>query len=142
MSRPDPKSGSQGMRAATWSELAKPILYDCRRREIEYSGEWKRLYRHDASGLVAYISRRHADTARLRFVGSGVDCVGARGPTLGMARVVVDGILKACIDLYAPQYEWSDVLYSCTGLIYRDHEIKVEVDGQSGRFRSRSWRCD
>jgi len=65
----------------------------------------------------------------------GFAFVTTRGPTRGAARVYVDGVLKATIDLYAASYQYRYVAYAVGWSSVATHTIKVVVVGTAGHPR-------
>ena len=72
----------------------------------------------------------------------GVSWIGTKGPDHGKANVLVDGDLRATVDLYAPERAFSVALYS-TNLPQGPHEIIIRVDhSKNDRSVGREVRID
>lgn len=66
---------------------------------------------------------------RFAFTGSEVEWLTAKGPKYGKARIVIDGVDKGIVDLYAPSSQWQ-VAVPFTGLAAGPHTIEVQVLGK------------
>jgi len=91
------------------------------------------------SGSRAILAVDAGARATLRFSGTAVRWVGLRDPWSGIARVYVDGVLKAEIDCYAPSLEAQRVLFSTTGLAAGDHTMTIEVAGRRNPAALARW---
>ncbi|MDQ4005883.1 MAG: pre-peptidase C-terminal domain-containing protein, partial [Actinomycetota bacterium] len=67
-------------------------------------------------------------TATFRFTGSSVDLVTAKGPGFGNVRVLIDGVIKATVDLYAATQAFR-VVQTYGGLGAGAHTMVVRVLG-------------
>ncbi len=61
-------------------------------------------------------------------MGVGVNWVTAKGPAYGQAKVLIDGIDKGNVDLYAAAPQWNTV-QSYTGLSEGTHTIEIRALG-------------
>jgi hypothetical protein len=102
---------------------------------IRWAGAWTT----SSSSLYSGGSVRYATTvganASLTTSTRGLAFVTTRGPNRGVARIYVDGILKATVDLYAPTYQYRYVAYAGRWTSLSTHTIQVIVLGTSGRPR-------
>jgi len=103
---------------ATTQESANSVTY----------GTWKGGSSASASG-GAYRSSTAAG-ARLQFAFSGtsVDWITTTGPAWGRARVLIDGVDKGTVDLYATSARWQTAK-TYGGLAARSHTIVIQVLG-------------
>ena len=92
------------------------------------SRDWSGSAPNTAGGTGA-LTRTAGEQATISFKGTGVSWIGLRGPTYGIARVLVDGVLAATVDTYAPTEEVQAVVYTATGLSDGAHTLTVEVTG-------------
>ena len=104
---------------------------------ITWTGGWLRgnFFRNwsgsapNTAGGTAGLTRTGGEQATVRFTGTGVSWIGWRGPSNGIARVLVDGALAATVDTYAATEEVQAVLYTAAGLSDGAHTVTVEVTG-------------
>jgi len=69
------------------------------------------------------------------FTGSSITYVYTRAPNRGIAEVMIDGLIRDRLDLYAPETEWaSRTTYSALGS--GTHVIKIRVTGQRSSHAS------
>jgi hypothetical protein len=91
-------------------------------------GSWMGATSASANGGSYRDSSVAAATASFTFTGTRIDWLTAKGPSAGKARVSIDGVAVATIDLYASSVTWH-VLKSFAGLSYGSHTIVVTVLG-------------
>jgi hypothetical protein len=82
------------------------------------------------SGGSALRSAETGARAMFQFSGTGVSWIGYRDAASGIARVEIDGVLRAEIDTYAPLPAAQAVVYSLSGLAPGAHTLSVEVTGR------------
>lgn len=97
---------------------------------LDLTGTWtsapiKRAY----SELPVYSSQAGA-AATLDFRGTSVSWIASRGPTRGKARVLIDGVHVATIDLYAGSNQHRRVVFSRSWDALADHTLRIEVRGR------------
>ncbi len=80
-------------------------------------------------------SKTKGATATFAFSGTDVAWVSARGPKRGKAKVYIDGVQKAVVDLKASSAQSSVIVFTASGLSAGPHTIKIYVNGTSGRPR-------
>ncbi len=102
---------------------------------IRYSGTWFPNTNGAHSGGSASLSTDRGSLATFSFTGTSVKWIGYRDEWAGLARVYLDGVLKATIDTYASPPQAQAVLYSAEGLTQAAHNLVIEV---AGRRNSRS----
>lgn len=66
--------------------------------------------------------------ASFTFTGTGIDWITATGPSYGKADVVIDGVDRGVVDLYAASQNWK-VTQSYPGLTSGVHTITIKVLG-------------
>jgi hypothetical protein len=86
------------------------------------------------SGLPMYSTQQGA-RATLAFEGRSVSWMATRGPKRGKARVFVDGVRVATVDLYASSNQYRRVVFSKSWTEAGSHTIEIRVLGTSGRPR-------
>lgn len=104
--------------SATTQETAPTVRYD----------RWAGGTAAAASGGQYRVSAAAGDTIGLVFSGTAVDWVTATGPGWGRARVLIDGVDRGLIDLYAPTATWQ-VAKPYSGLAPGVHVLTVKVLG-------------
>ena len=82
-----------------------------------------------ASGKAYALEDAAGSTYTFRFRGRGVDWVTVLGPTMGKARVAVDGVVKGTYDNWASATKYG-VVRSFTGLADKVHTLTITVLGQ------------
>jgi hypothetical protein len=92
------------------------------------SRDWSGSAPNTAAGTAA-LTRTAGERATISFKGTGVSWIGLRGPSFGIARVLVDGVLAATVDTYAAAEEVQAVVYTASGLSDGAHTLTVEVTG-------------
>jgi hypothetical protein len=98
--------------------------------EVSYAGTWAQ----ETSGIAwsagdAKVTESAGARATLAFRGTSVAWRGYRGPDAGIARVYVDGVFAAEVDLYSPAHFVQDAVYAAGGLADGAHTIAVEATG-------------
>ena len=92
------------------------------------SRDWSGSAPNTAGGTAA-LTRTAGQQATFSFKGTGASWIGLRGPSYGIARVLVDGVLAATVDTYAATEEVQAVLYTAAGLSDGAHTLTVEATG-------------
>jgi hypothetical protein len=101
---------------------------------IIYSGTWA----HNNAGVRAWNGgtasfntlTQYAAQATLNFEGTGLTWIGFRGPQAGIARVYLDGVQIATVDLYYPVELVRTPVFNVSGLSSGPHTLMVEATGQ------------
>lgn len=96
---------------------------------VGYTPGWTQGDRTTAwSGGTAAASTTAGAQATFAFTGTSVNWIGFRGPAAGIARVFLDGRLRADVDLYEPT-RLQAVVFSASGLENTSHTMVIEVTG-------------
>ena len=98
-------------------------------------GHWSKHWTSKASGRSTGKGTRAGARATFTFTGSAVALVGTYGPSRGAARVYVDGVLEAEVDMFASSMRWRRVWFSRQFETSGAHTVTVEVVGTPGRPR-------
>jgi len=118
----------------TWSRIQRPIRYEDWRGEnpgpVWFEGKWKRESGSEFSASVQTATNREGDRAVLNFFGGTVSWFGERGPSAGMARVLIDGKEVEIVDLYSDEVKPGTLIQTIDGLGKAPHRIVIEVQGQ------------
>jgi N-acetylneuraminic acid mutarotase len=96
---------------------------------FRYTGSWTVDSKSGYSGGSA----RHASAAgasvSLSFNGTSVAWVAGRGPNRGRARVQLDGVVVATIDLYAPTSRTRQIVFARNSLTPGLHTLRIVTAG-------------
>jgi hypothetical protein len=84
---------------------------------------------HSSAAAVAAMTP--SCRAAFSFNGSGVSWIGNRDQWSGIARVSIDGVVRAEIDTYASPAETNAVVYTLTGLPAGPHTLTIEPAGRA-----------
>ena len=68
--------------------------------------------------------------ASFTFTGTAISWVGARGTQSGIARVSLDGVFVAEIDMYSPTEQIQAAVFTATGLADTSHMLTIEGTGR------------
>ena len=97
---------------------------------VGYTSGWTQGDRTTTwSGGTAATARTANAQATFTFTGTSVNWIGYRGPSAGIANVLVDGAFTAAVDLYEP-FELQAVAFSVSGLANTSHTIAIRATGQ------------
>ncbi|MEA2579343.1 MAG: lysozyme [Actinomycetota bacterium] len=92
------------------------------------SSTWSSVAQVSASGGSYVVSDVAGASSSLHFTGTGATLVTLRGPGMGMARLVVDGVSVGTVDLYAPTQTYA-VQKTVAGLSDGSHVLTLVVAG-------------
>lgn len=96
---------------------------------MSFGGKWRTWWGTKASGETWMQSLAKGASARTYFEGTRVAWVSSPGPDRGRARVWVDGVAVATVDLYAARAGASRVVWASDPLTDTRHSVKIEVLG-------------
>jgi len=82
------------------------------------------------SAGAARLSTTPGAQATFTFSGTGITWIGARGTQSGIARVSLDGVLIAMVDLYSPTEQIQAEVFAATGLADTSHTLTIEGTGR------------
>jgi len=116
----------------SWARIQRPVRYENDREPIGYRGAWELEQGSAYSGRSVAHATSSGDTARLRFVGSGVKWIGTTSENAGIANVFLDGEMAGTVDQYSEQTADNVVSWSSADLTPGPHEIVIEVTGKRG----------
>ena len=126
-------SGSLGPIA--YGRYVEAGLYQESTSAARYSGRWLTATSSTYSGGKTRMSTQNGAYVEFRRSAMAIAVVGRRSPTSGKARVYVDGVLTATIDLYRSSVRSRTVLFSKSWTTVAPHTVRVVVLGTSGRPR-------
>jgi hypothetical protein len=113
----------------------KAISYNESSTVIAYKGTWVLASAPTYIGGKAKFSTRASSSATASILGNRVGWLGRTGPTSGTARVYIDGVLKASINLYAPTTGIRKLLFTHSWSSVGNHKMKIVVNGTAGHPR-------
>jgi subtilisin family serine protease len=125
--------GNIGPQAA--SPAVTAILYQDRTSLARYSGRWLNTTSSTASHSNLRTSTQAGAWVEFKRDAKAIAIVGRQGPTSGKAKVYVDGVYAATIDLYRSTSRSRVVLFSRSWPTAGIHKVKLFVSGTPGRPR-------
>ena len=118
------KSTDGGM---TWQLFSYLVRYEDDGDNLILSGEWKSHTHKSCSCSQLAFSKDPGDKVTIPFIGKSVSWIGTRGPNHGIAKVYLDGIEHATVDLYSLRFMTQKVLYTITFPTIGYHQFRVKV---------------
>ena len=118
-----------------YGQYVEPTLYQESTTAARYSGRWFTSSSSTYSGGKVRMSTQAGAYVEFRRSAMAIAVVGRRGPSSGKARIYVDGVLTATIDLYRSSVRSRTVLFSKSWTTVAPHTVRVVVLGTSGRPR-------
>jgi spore germination protein YaaH len=110
-------------------------LYQDSSRAFRYSTGWRRTASGSASGgTVAYSSITGASTT-FAFTGRSVSLLAPIGPSRGAAKLLVDGVAVATVNLYAPVAKARRVVLTRSWAVSGRHTVTLRVTGSRAHPR-------
>lgn len=104
---------------------------------IRYSGGWPTVTSSGLSGGSARFATAAGSSASISFDGTSVAWVTGKGPQRGRARVYLDGISIATIDLYAPTNRSRQIVFARNGLTSGSHTLRIVALGNGASSGTR-----
>jgi hypothetical protein len=102
---------------------------------ISYSGRWTSAGNSSYSGGGLRAATTSGASATYSFTGRSVAFVSSRGPTRGSAKVYIDGVLAATVNMNAAALSYRYVAFQKTWTASAKHTIKIVALGTSGHPR-------
>ncbi len=102
---------------------------------IHYTGTWRTVYSSSVSGGSLRYATAAGASATYRFTGSSIAWVTTRAPGRGSARVLVDGVAVATVNLLAQHGTARIMAFARTWPTVGTHTIQVVVVGTAGHPR-------
>lgn len=106
---------------------------------LSYTGTWFPNTSVDHSGGSAVLAIDAGSRATIQFTGTSIVWIAYRDEWTGIARVFVDGALKATVDTYITPAQAQSPVYSVTGLVPGTHSLTIEVTGTQNPRSGGSW---
>ena len=104
-------------------------------KAVRYAGSWSTSTSTVWWGGTARKSSRAGSTARYTFTGRSIAWVGLKGADRGRARVYVNGVFKATVDLYSATTLPRQVVWSVNYASSATRTLTIKVLGTLGRPR-------
>src|SRR6266480_4796747 len=82
------------------------------------------------SAGAAQLATTPGARATFTFTGTAVDWIGARGTQSGIARVTLDGVFVAEVDLYSTTERIQQAVFTAAGLADASHTLTIEATGR------------
>jgi hypothetical protein len=106
---------------------------------VTYSGAWVTLPHLLLSGGSAVLSMDLGARTTFSFTGTAVSWIGHRDEWSGIARVYLDGTMRAEIDTYATPARAQSLIYTLSGLQPGPHTLTIEATGQRNPASAGVW---
>jgi spore germination protein YaaH len=116
-------------------DLIQVRAYQDSSSTFRYSTGWRRMVSGSASGGTVTYSSIAAATTKFTFTGRSVALIAPIGPTRGAAKVLVDGVAVATVNLYAPRAKSRQVVLTRSWAVAGRHTITLRVTGSRGHPR-------
>ncbi len=102
---------------------------------ITYSSGWTTGKNDAYSGNTVKFHKTAGKSASYKFTGRAIAWVSTRGPARGSAKVYIDGVLAATVNLNHSSTSYRYVAFQRTWSSSGTHTIKIVVSGSSGHPR-------
>jgi hypothetical protein len=106
---------------------------------VTYTGTWFLNTNSVQSGGTAVLATDAGARATFSFNGTGVRWIAYRDEWSGIARVYVDGLLKATVDTYITPEQAQSTAYLIDGLPAGTHTLAIEVTATRNPNSGGSW---
>ncbi len=123
------RSGRVG--AWVYSRTNRPASISDGSSAIRWAGSWSKVRSRNYLGGYLHSTNGRGRTATLTFSGASVAWVGPVGPTRGKARVYLDGVLVATVNLYRSSFQARRVVFA-RNLVDGSHTIVIRTLATSG----------
>ena len=106
---------------------------------LSYTGSWFPNTSNVNSGGSAVLASNVGSGVTISFTGTSIVWITYRDEWSGIARIFVDGALKATVDTYATPPVAQAAAYSINGLVAGTHSLTIEVAGTHNASSGGSW---
>ncbi len=114
----------------TWEQVLHICRYGSDNEFVAYGGTWyKKQSLQVCESSVRYSGETNA-VCSLSFMGDAISWIGAKASMGGIARVEIDEVFEDNVDLYSPQIELREVVFSKSGMKPGLHNIRITVTGE------------
>lgn len=107
-----------------------PSVLDCTADGMTYVGTWYLERYPEVTGGTIMVTPYGGDYFTYTFTGEGVAVIATRHRNYGIMQVYVDGELRQEVDLYSPQTQVAQKVFSVSGLGPGPHTIKLVCAGR------------
>jgi hypothetical protein len=94
---------------------------------LTYSGTWARVARNGASGGYVRYATGSTAVAKVTFTGRAVAWISPLGPSLGSARVYIDGTSVGTVDLNRATSSVQRIVYAASWSTAAAHVLEIHV---------------
>jgi len=108
---------------------------------VLYQGSWLVANSPNFSGGTLHYSCSSGISAQLYFEAPNVKWIALKSPWYGIARVYIDGVEVATVDLYAPSVQYRQVVFTASGLGPGVHSIRIERTGLKNPSALGTYMC-
>ena len=123
----------------TGSVTGSQLHFEQDNAAVTYTGTWYPNSGAFNSGGSAVMAMDAGSQAKFTFTGTSVNWIGFSDPWSGIAKVYVDGVLKATIDTYAASQQAQVVQYSIGSLSNAQHTLAIVASGQHNSQSGGAW---
>ena len=102
---------------------------------VKYAGSWTTVSSSAYWGGTSRASSKAGSTATYTFTGRAISWVGLKSKTRGKARIYINGVLKATVDLYSSTTLSKYLIWQATYSTSAKRTITIKVLGTAGRPR-------
>lgn len=127
--------GAGNLSAWRYGRWHTPVLVQQNSAAVTYHGAWTPTGNTYASGGSLRYSTTSGASATYSFTGSSVAWVAFKSPVRGSAKVYVDGVYKATVNLNASEFTPLQVVYAATWSVSGAHTLKIVNQGTAGHSR-------
>ena len=106
---------------------------------VTYTGIWYLNTHAMHSGGTAVLAMGAGSAVSLTFNGTAIAWIAYRDEWSGLARVILDGELKATIDTYLSPGQARTALYIVENLLPGNHSLTIEVTGTRNQSSGGAW---
>ena len=106
---------------------------------VSYSGDWFNNFSSGHSQGAAALAMGDGARATFSFTGTTASWIGYRDEWSGIARVYVDGRLRAELDTYASPSETESLIYTVSGLDPGPHTLAIEATRSKSAISGGGW---
>jgi hypothetical protein len=133
--------GKESMNTDQYSGLpsVSRTRYEEDSASIVYSGTWKDYFDSRYSGGATKASNGTRATAAFTFTSTSVSWISSFANNRGIARVYLDDVYQASIDLFSANPIFKSKVYIKTGMTNTEHTLRVEVTGTKSASSSNTF---
>ncbi len=100
-------------------------------RRLGIGGSWRSTASRGMSGNVYRYCSAGGGAMSLKFSGSSVRVLGLKSPTSGEVEMVLDGVSRGVVSLYASTTRVQQILWRVGGLAPGEHELEIRALGSA-----------